>query len=121
MGTRRIFVRDLRLKASIGVLDHEREAPQDLIVSITLEVEDQPVRRDDIAEVIDYRRPVAHARAILAAGHIDLVETFADRLANACLADSGVAAAHIRVEKPAAIPDAAAAGVEIVRTRESDS
>lgn len=120
MGTRRIFVRDLKLAASIGVLDHEREAPQDLIVTITLDIDDRPLARDHIGEVVDYRRPVEHARAILAAGHIDLVETFAERLAEACLGEPGVTAAHIRVEKPAAIPGAAAAGVEISRHRESD-
>ncbi len=119
MGTRRIFVRDLRLTASIGVLDHERETAQDLIVTITLDVEDQPPEQDDIGEVVDYRRPVDHARAILDAGHIDLVETFADRLAEACLAEPGVTAVQIRVEKPAAIADAAAAGVELTRHRES--
>ncbi len=119
MGARRIFVRDLKLTASIGVLDHERETPQDLIVTITLDVDDGPLARDDIAEVVDYRRPVEHAHAILAAGHIDLVETFAERLAEACLAEPGVTAARIRVEKPAAISGAAAAGVEISRHRES--
>ena len=119
MGSRRIFVRDLKLTASIGVLDHERETPQDLIVTITLDVDDRPLARDHIEEAVDYRRPVEHARAILEAGHIDLVETFAERLAEACLAEPGVLAAQIRVEKPAAIPGAAAAGVEITRHRES--
>lgn len=120
MGTRHIFVRDLRLEASIGIFDHERETPQTLVVSITLEVGDQAVRDGQLSDVVDYRRPVEHAHAILAEGHIDFVESFADRLATACLAERGVLAVTIRVEKPAAIPDAEAAGVEVVRTRESD-
>jgi dihydroneopterin aldolase len=119
MATRHIFVRDLELEASIGILDHERAAPQTLVVSITLEVEDVPIRRDRIGDVVDYRKPVACARAILEAGHIDLVETFADRLATACLNEPGVLNVRIRVEKPAAIPGAAAAGVELFR--ESDN
>lgn len=118
MGTRHIFVRDLKLDASIGVLDHERQVTQHLLVSVTLEVDDTPVTRDDIAHAIDYRMPVAHARRILEEGHIDLVESFVDRLANACLAHPGVRNVRIRAEKPAAIPDAAAAGVDLYR--ESD-
>jgi dihydroneopterin aldolase len=118
MGTRHIFVRDLELDASIGILGHERAAPQRLIVTITLEVEDTPLRHDRIGEVVDYRNPVAYARAILDLGHIDLVETFADRLAAACLNDRGVLNVRIRIEKPEAIPGAAAAGVELFR--ESD-
>ncbi len=115
MGTRHIFIRDLKLDASIGVLDHERAGPQTLIVSITLEVDDAPLTDDTIDNAVDYRRPVELARAIVADGHIDLVESFADRLATACLDQPGVMTARIRVEKPAAIPDAAAAGVELFR------
>ena len=115
MGTRHIFVRDLKLDAFIGVLDHERAELQTLVVSITLEVDDTPLTTDTIDNAVDYRKPVELARAILAEGHIDLVETFADRLASACLDQPGVMNARIRIEKPAAIPDAAAAGVELFR------
>jgi len=115
MGWRRIFVRDLELEASIGVLESERAIRQALVISITLEVDDSPVARDRIEEVVDYRRPVEHARAIVARGHIDLVETLADRLADACLAEPGVRSVLVRIEKPGAIPDAAAAGVELFR------
>jgi dihydroneopterin aldolase len=58
------------------------------------------------------------ARAIAAEGHIDLVETFAERLAQACFADDRVTRARVRVEKPLALaPHAAAAGVEITAVR----
>lgn len=115
MGTRHIFIRELKLDASIGILDHERSAPQTLVISITLEVDDTPLTEDTIDGAVDYRRPVELARAILADGHIGLVETFADRLASACLDQPGVMNVRIRIEKPAAIPDAAAAGVELFR------
>ena len=115
MGTRHIFVRDLKLDASIGVLDHERAQRQTLIVSITLEIDETPLPNDHIDNAVDYRKPVDHARAILNEGHIDLVETFADRLAIACLDEPGVLNVRIRIEKPAAIPGAAAAGVELFR------
>jgi len=115
MGRRHIFVRELELDASIGVLEAERARPQRLVVSVTLEVDDAPVASDRIDQVVDYRRPVEHARALAAAGHIDLVETLADRLAAACLAEPGVRNVLIRIEKPGAIPGAAAAGVELFR------
>jgi dihydroneopterin aldolase len=118
MGRRHIFVRDLRLEASIGILEHERKAPQILVVSITLEVEDTPLGAGGLDDVVDYRTPADLARAILAEGHIDLVEIYADRLATACLGEPGVRNVKVRVEKPAAIPDAAGAGVELYR--ESD-
>jgi dihydroneopterin aldolase len=61
---------------------------------------------------------VAHAKAIAAAGHIGLVESFAQRLAEACFEEPRVLRARVRVEKPHALaPDAAAAGVEITAVR----
>jgi dihydroneopterin aldolase len=46
---------------------------------------------------------------------MNLVETFADRLARALMSDARVIRARVRVEKPEALaPHAKAAGVEVV-------
>ena len=58
------------------------------------------------------------AQTLAASGHIDLVETFAHRLAEACLKDARVTRARVRIEKPLALaPHAVGAGVEIVVSR----
>lgn len=49
--------------------------------------------------------------------HIALIETFAERTAVACLADPRVLNVVVRVEKPGAIPDAAAAACEVAYSR----
>jgi len=112
-----IFIRGLLLDASIGVLDHERGERQPLVVDIELEVETGPPVEGDLASVYDYRIPVSHARGLVEAGHIELVETFANRLANQCLNDTSVRTVTVRVEKPEAIPGAEGAGIEITRRR----
>lgn len=61
---------------------------------------------------------VANAiRELAAQSHFDLVETFADRIADLCLADPRVRTADVQVEKPLAIPDTKGAGVRVVRER----
>jgi dihydroneopterin aldolase len=65
--------------------------------------------------VVDYERIAATVRRIVAAGHVRLVETLAERIAEACLTDKRVQVARIRVEKLDVFPDAASAGVEIER------
>lgn len=115
----RVFVRGLRLDASIGVLEHERTRRQPLVVDLELEVATGAPVEGDMASVYDYRVPVERARALAAAGHIELVETFAERLAAACLEDDRVICVTLHVEKPEAIAGAAATGVEIVRRRGS--
>jgi dihydroneopterin aldolase len=75
----------------------------------------QAVGRDELSRVVDYEAIVNRVRAIVAAGHVQLVETLAERLAEACLADARVAVATVRVEKLDVFADAASAGVEIER------
>jgi len=113
---RRVFVDGLRLKALIGVYDHERAAPQDIVidVEVTAAATDS---REDIDRVVCYDWICEGVRGIVEAGHINLVETLADRIADHCLSAPLARAVRVRIAKPGAIADAAAAGVEIERAR----
>lgn len=118
---RLVFVRGLALRASLGIYPHEKAAPQRVVIGIELAVEDDAapsaVGADDLRRVVDYERVVKAARAAAAAGHTLLVETLAERIAEAALADSRVLRARVSVEKPDAFPDAASVGVVIERRR----
>ena len=46
--------------------------------------------RDEMARVVDYEKLAERVRGIVAAGHVRLVETLAERIAEACLADRRV-------------------------------
>ncbi len=124
-GLRHVFLRDLVLPASIGVHPHEHAAPQRVRISVDLGVEDDGARalsrpsvgRDDLRRVVDYEGIATAVRAIVAAGHVMLVETLAERIAESCLADPRVHLARVRVEKLDVFADAASAGVEIERRR----
>lgn len=110
----RIFVRDLVLPCAIGVYDEEQGIFQKVGFTVEAEVASgvRPIG-DDIATVPSYDDIVKAVRAIVAAGHINLVETLAERVARACLADRRIARVRVRVEKLERGP--AAVGVEIVR------
>ncbi|MBU6498350.1 MAG: dihydroneopterin aldolase [Rhodospirillales bacterium] len=124
-GLRHVFLRDLTLAASIGVYPHEHATRQRVRINVDLAVIDDAARglsrpavgRDELARVVDYEALANRVRAIVAAGHVNLVETLAERLAEACLEDPRVELARIRVEKPDVFADAASAGVEIERRR----
>ena len=112
----RVFVRALRIEAQIGVHDHEHGRGQPLVIDVQLEI--AAAHCLHIADTVNYETIVAKARAVAAEGHWKLVEAFAERLAESCLADARVSRVSVRVEKPEALaPDASAAGVEIVMTR----
>lgn len=112
----RVFVTGLRLQAEIGVYRHEIGKLQPLLIDVELDVPSAGPGR--LADTVNYETILKAARAIAEGGHIELVETFADRLARACMADPRVTRARVRVEKPLALaPDAVAAGAEIVLER----
>ena len=66
---------------------------------------------------MNYENLASKARELAAEGHVELVETFAQRLVAACLEDPRARSARVRIEKPEALPGAAAAGVEIFAVR----
>lgn len=115
---RRVFVRDLLLDGLIGIYPEERRKPQKILINMELWVAETPGRPPrDYSEVVCYEQLVNRAKALLAEGHVDLVETLAEQLAGLCLADGRVERCRVRVEKPDAIAEASGVGVEIDRRR----
>ncbi len=118
--TYRIFVRDLVLPALIGIYPHEREHHQRVRIHAEIEAVDIGMKADDnIDHVLSYEDVVHGVKNILAAGHIGLVETLAERIAALCLDDGRCLNARIRVEKLDAFAEAGSVGVEIERTKAS--
>lgn len=112
----KVFVRGLKVEAWIGVYDHEHGRQQPLVIDVELDV--AASHCEQLGDTVNYETILQAAQGIAAEGHIDLVETFAERLAQACFDDSRVTRARVRVEKPLALaPHAAAAGVEITAVR----
>lgn len=114
-GLRRVFIHDLVLAAEIGARHHERGASQRVRINVDLLVrEDGPIE-DDLRNVVCYDEIATGIRAIVGAGHLNLVETLAERIAAMCLADARVRQAQVRVEKLDVYADAGAVGVEVLR------
>jgi len=113
---RHVFVRDLEIIAVLGVHEHEKVAPQRVRINVDLTVSEAATgHNDDLANVVCYEDVVNGIKQIAASGHVNLVETLAEKIAQFCLADERVQAARVRIEKPDIIEEAASVGVEIER------
>ena len=115
LASQRVFVRGLRLDIEIGVHSHEHGRVQPIVVDVEIDI--PPASASRLADTINYEAVVERARAIAGEGHIMLVETFAERLGRALFEDPRVFRVKVRVDKPEALAQADAAGVELVLER----
>src|SRR5207248_9711165 len=93
-----VLIRDLELLARIGVHGHEQGKPQPVRINVALTASFES-GSDRLENAVDYEAVADKIRAIASAGHINLAETLAERIATACLEDRRVTSARIRVEK----------------------
>ena len=114
---RHVFIRNLELPAQIGVWRHEHGKEQPVRINVDLAVEDLIDLGDDLKKVVDYGVIEGKIRAILAEGHLNLVETLAEEVAAHCLAHPRAASVKVTIEKLDKEPGAV--GVEIVRAKVS--
>ena len=113
-----LLIRDLVVPCAIGVHEHERHGTQRVRINVRVQVvDDEGPLEDRIANVVSYETIVDGIRAIIDRGHINLVETLADRIADLCLANHRVRGVRVRIEKLDLYPDAAGVGVEVERSR----
>ena len=113
----RVFVRDLVLPCSIGIYPREKGLRRRVRVNAEIQVDLALPSTDDFADVVNYETIVSGIKAITEAGHINLVETLADRIATLCLADRRVSAARVMVEKLDVWPETESVGVVVERKR----
>lgn len=117
--TDRVFVHDLILPVFIGAYDFERDRTQRVRFSIDVDIRRSTYQAEDMRDVFSYDIVVDAIRLILSGGHVDLVETLAERIADALLAYPRVCRVIVRVEKLDVIEGRV--GIEITRERAAES
>lgn len=114
----RIFIRDMRVDMLIGVYDNEKTAKQPVVINLEADFNaPQNWRGDAYENACCYDNIAQAVRKIAGSGHVNLVETLAEHIADYCLQDKRVTGVTVRVEKTAVFNDAHSAGVEIRRMR----
>ena len=117
-GLRHVFVNRLALEASIGIHPHEKQQKQTIWVTIDAGVlEDTAETPEHIEQVVCYEDMCKTATTLVADGHIDLVETLAEDLADALMVDRRIIELRVKIEKPDAIAAAESVGIAISRLR----
>lgn len=95
-----IFVSDFVIDCNIGVYAEEHGVTQKVRVTVDAFLGDGVVAtRDEMAEIPSYTDIIDAITDTAEAGHIELVETFAERVAARLLTDRRIVRVHVRIEK----------------------
>lgn len=114
----RIIVRDLALSMSLGIHGHEKNTPQPVLVNIIIEVTtNREQKPKSIGEVISYEEVVRNIQTLSGSRHFDLVEEYAEEIANICLKSNKAVSCHVSVLKTNILPETSGVGVEIKRKK----
>ena len=116
-----ITLTGLRAYGYHGVFDIERANGQDFVVDVVLELDlAQAALSDDVADTVHYGELADALVAIVTGEPVNLLETLAARLADACLADARIRLATVTVHKPQAPIPHAFADVAVTLRRGRD-
>lgn len=112
----RIFVHDYVLEVEIGVHHHEKGVTQRVRFSVDIDIAlDPETLDDDIDQTLDYDYVINGIKAIISRGHINLVETLAEDVAQHCVSHPRAQRVEVTVEK--LDKDPGAVGVRLVRQK----
>jgi 7,8-dihydroneopterin aldolase/epimerase/oxygenase len=102
--------------ALIGVYDHERRAPQSLVVDLKIGMANsKSCFSDDLADAVDYDEIEKIIHSLAADNKTHLLEAFAQKIATAVLTNFDVQWVQVDIVKPAVLTEANAVGVSIKR------
>ena len=87
----RILVKNLLLRAILGVNEEERHHRQDVLINLVLETDTRAAgESDDLSDTVNYRTLTKHVIEMVEASRFLLVERMAEEIARLCLADERV-------------------------------
>lgn len=96
-----ITLTGLAISACHGVLDFEKQIPQPFVVDLSLEADLAPAgRSDDLTASLSYADVAARVVEVASGEPVDLIETVAERIADAGLEWAFVEAVDVTVRKP---------------------
>ena len=100
-GNQTLTLTGLRFDANLGILEHEKTAPQPIQVDAELNLGPQPLlpRDDDISNVLDYRKVRKIIIYECTAEHVNLLESLIGKLSHRLMQLHGVKGVRVKIAK----------------------
>jgi len=99
-----IEIKNMRVRAILGINDWERKKKQDIVISIRFKYDaEAAIKNDEVQEAVNYKTITKKILGFVESSDYFLIETLADTLYEMVNELAGVKRTHITVEKPHAL------------------
>ena len=113
-----IRIKNIRLRAIIGLNDWERDKKQDIIINLKIHTDDETaVTTDDIADTVNYKQIKTQVVEGVEKSSFYLVEKLAGFILDIVFENKKVTKATVEIDKPNALRFAESVSVELTRER----
>lgn len=111
-----VFIEGFTGETVIGIHDTELHRPQPLVIDVQAGLKRaRACDTDRIADTIDYSVVCERLRRLLVEHRLQLLEAFAETIADILIGEFGAAWVRVKVVKPKKFGDVSAVGVQIER------
>ena len=110
-----VLVKNLILKASVGIYPKEKIRKQKERFNISITANDNIKTKNDISEFVSYEDVIKNVKNIINRGHIPLIENLAQNIAEKCLINKRILKIEIMIEKLETFKEAESVGIKIIR------
>lgn len=114
-----VFIRDLRVRALVGIFEWERRIRQELRLDLEMGFDIRKAAgSDNIDDALDYKAVSQRVKAHIEESSFQLVEALAESIASLVLKEFPVSSVKLVLNKTGAVRDARDVGVIIERKRQ---
>lgn len=112
----RIFLRELKAEAIIGIFDWERQVRQTVLIDLEMAVDvRKAAASDSIEDTLNYKRVAKRIKEFIDKSSFHLVETLAEQIARLVIDEFHVPWVKVTLNKPGAIRGSKSVGIIIER------
>lgn len=111
-----VFIKDLRIKATIGIYDWEKKIKQTLSFNLEMATDiRKAAQSDNIDDTLNYKAIAKRVIQFVEASKFELVETLAEKVCELIMQEFGVTWLRLELDKLGAVRGSKSVGVRIER------
>ena len=112
----KVLIRGLKVEATIGVHEWEKQIKQPVVLDIDLSYDCHAAgQSDDIKDALDYFTVSQKLSHFISLSHFELIEALAEHCCQLLLKQFPVKKVKLILSKPEAVPNAQSVAVQLVR------